>query len=54
MFIETTDAQRYLLRRKSGPAFGDTELTQYMGHYVKCDGFIVGMTLMAERIDVVE
>jgi hypothetical protein len=53
MFIETADARRYLLRRKTGPAFDDTELTQYKGHEVKCDGFVVGKTLMAERIEVV-
>ena len=53
IFIETADARRYILRRKSGPAFGGTELTQYIGHNVECDGFLVGMTLMAERIEVV-
>jgi hypothetical protein len=52
VFIETADA-RYILRHKTGPAFGDTELTQYVGHEVKCDGFVVGMTLLAERIEVV-
>jgi hypothetical protein len=52
VFIETADA-RYILRRKNGPAFDDTELTQYMGHEVKCDGFVVGTTLLAERIEVV-
>jgi hypothetical protein len=53
VFIETVDA-RYILRRKSGPAFDDTKLMQYLGHEVECDGFLVGMTLLAERIDVVD
>jgi hypothetical protein len=54
MFIETADARRYILRRKTGPAFDDSELTQYMGHEVKCDGFVVGTTLIAEQIELVE
>jgi hypothetical protein len=54
MFIETADAQRYILRRKTGPAFDDSELTQYMGHEVKCDGFVVGTTLIAEQIELVK
>jgi hypothetical protein len=52
VFIETADA-RYILRQKTGSAFDVTELTQYIGHEVKCDGFIVGTTLLAERIEVV-
>lgn len=51
-FIETADA-RYLLRRKTGPVFNDTKL-EYMGHEVDCDGFLVGKTLLAERIEVVD
>ena len=43
IFIETSDA-RYILRRKSGPAFGDKELTQYVGEEVICDGFVIGST----------
>ena len=53
IFIETPEAQRYLLRRKTGPAFGDAELTRYIGHQIKCDGFVIGTTLMAERIELV-
>ena len=53
VFIETSGA-RYVLRRKTGPVFGDTELTRYVGHNVECDGFVVGTTLLAERIKVVE
>jgi hypothetical protein len=53
VFIETPDA-RYILRRKTGPVFGDTALTQYVGHDVECDGFIVATTLLAERIEFVK
>jgi hypothetical protein len=53
IFIETPDARRYILRRKIGPAFGDSELTQYLGHEIKCDGFVVGTTLLAEHIEVI-
>jgi hypothetical protein len=52
VFIETTNG-RYVLRRKSGHAFGDPELNQYIGREVECDGFLVGKTVLAERIDVV-
>ena len=42
------------LRRKRGPAFGDSGLTQYVGHEVECDGFLVGKTFLAERIEIVD
>ena len=53
VFIETADARRYILRHKTGPALYDTELMQYVGHEVKCDGLVVGKTLLVERIEVV-
>ena len=53
VFIETPDA-RYILRRKTGPVFGDAELTRYVGQEIECDGFLVGTTLLAERIEVME
>ena len=53
VFIETANG-RYVLRRKAGPAFDDTELNQYVGHEVECDGFLLGKTLLGERIDVVD
>ena len=53
VFIETADA-RYLLRRKTGPVFDDTQLTQYVGHTVECDGFLLGTTLLAERIEIID
>jgi hypothetical protein len=53
VFIETADAH-YILRRKTGPVFDDTKLTQYVGHEVECDGFLVGTTFLVERIEVVD
>jgi hypothetical protein len=41
---------RYLLRRKSGPVFGDEELKQYIGQQVVCDGFLMGDIFLAENI----
>jgi hypothetical protein len=52
VFLETS-ATRYILRRKTGPAIGDKELTQYVGHQVVCDGFVLGTTFLAERIEIV-
>lgn len=53
VFIETAD-NRYIFRRKKGPAFGNYELNQYIGHEIECDGFLIGKTLLAERIEIVE
>jgi hypothetical protein len=53
VFVETPE-ERYILRRKTGPVFGDVELEQYVGHRVECEGFVVGTTLLAERIRIVE
>jgi hypothetical protein len=52
IFLETAET-RYVLRRKSGPVFGDPDLTKYVGQVVECDGFVVGTTLLAERIEAV-
>ena len=52
VFLESPEG-RYILRRKTGPVFGDAELEQYVGHDVVCDGFLIGTTLLAERIHVV-
>ena len=49
VFLDTPEG-RYLLRRKSGPAYADPELERYVGHPVECDGFLLGTTLLAERI----
>lgn len=53
MFIVTANA-RYILRRKTGPVFGDAELEQYAGHQIECDGFVAGTTLLAEKIRIVK
>lgn len=52
VFLET-DKGRYVLRRKTGPVFGDPELEQYVGREVVCDGFLVATTFLAERIQSV-
>lgn len=52
VFLETAQG-RYVLRRKSGPVYGDVELDQYVGHNVACDGFLLGTNLLAERITIV-
>jgi len=46
--------QRLVVRRKDGPSFGDGALEAKVGKRVRCDGFIVGHTLLTERIDVVD
>jgi hypothetical protein len=53
VWLETADG-RFVLRRKDGPSFGDRALDKYVGKRVKCDGFIVGYTLLAESIAVAE
>ncbi|CAD6526831.1 hypothetical protein NMT12_90140 [metagenome] len=53
VFIETTDSC-FILRRKTGPAFGDVELLKYIGHEVECEGFLIENTLLAEQIEIVE
>lgn len=50
VWLETIDRRRFVLRRKDGPTFGDRQLDKYVGKRVKCDGFIVGYMLLAERI----
>jgi hypothetical protein len=51
LFIET-EKGRFVLRRKTGPAFADTQLDRYFGRTVECDGFLVGTTLLAEHIEL--
>ncbi len=53
VYIQTADTQ-LILRRKNGPVYADAELERYIGREVKCDGFLVGTTLLAERIEVAE
>ena len=49
VFLDT-GRERYLLRRKSGPAFGDKQLDGYVGREVSCDGFLLGNALLADAI----
>jgi hypothetical protein len=53
IFIDT-GRERYLLRRKTGPAYADKQLDQYVGRTVTCSGFLLGTTLLADAISVVE
>ena len=52
VWLETPDG-RFVLRRKEGPTYADPVLEKHVGKRVKCDGFIVGYMLLAERISVV-
>jgi hypothetical protein len=51
VWLETAD-RRLVLRRKDGPTFDDRALEKYIGKRVKCDGFMVGYMLVAERIEI--
>ena len=51
IYIETPGG-RFVLRRKGGPSFGDRSLEKYVGKRVTCAGFIVGYSLLAERLKV--
>lgn len=48
-----TGGKKYLLRRKSGPVFGDKELEKYVGKIIECTGFLVGDTVLAEQINII-
>ncbi len=53
IFLETA-TKRYVLRRKTGPAYADKMLDKYVGRTVTCDGFLLGTTLLAETIRVTD
>jgi len=53
VFLET-ERGRFVLRRKDGPVFADAALKRFVGQHVECDGYVMGATLLAERIDVVK
>ncbi len=53
VFVDTEKGQ-FILRRKSGPAFADATLNGFVGQTVECDGFLVGTTLLAEHIRLVQ
>lgn len=48
-----TAGRRLVLRRKGGPTYGDTELDHLVGKRVRCSGFVVGYTLLADHIEIV-
>jgi hypothetical protein len=52
LFLETA-SDCFILRRKTGPVFGDAELQKYVGQQVECDGFLSGNTLLAEQIKII-
>ncbi len=52
VWIETAEG-RFVLRRKDGPAFDDEALDKYVGKRVTCRGFVVGYSVLADKIDVV-
>jgi len=47
-----TEASRVVLRRKTGPTFGDRSLEAYVGKRVKCSGLVIGYMLHFEKIEV--
>ena len=49
-----TGAASYVLRRKTGPAFGDEALGGLIGRQVACWGFLLDGTLLAVRIELID
>jgi hypothetical protein len=49
-FLQTA-GQRYLLRRRGGPSYGDATLTRFVGHAVECDGTVTSYLLLVDRIE---
>jgi hypothetical protein len=52
-FLQTED-QRYLLRRRGGPSYGDATLTRFVGQVVECDGTVTSYLLLVDRIERVD
>jgi hypothetical protein len=46
-----TDGGPLLLRRRGGPAFGDTGLEHWAGKRVLCWGSVVGQVVLVDRIE---
>lgn len=44
---------RFVLRRKGGPSYDDTQIERYVGKRVRCNGFLVDYLMLAESIEVV-
>jgi hypothetical protein len=53
VWLETAE-RRLVLRRKSGPSFGDESLRRLVGRRVKCNGFVVDYVLLADHIEILE
>ena len=53
-FIIETANGRYVLRRKTGPAFADPKLLKYVDHQVSCNGFLLNDSLLAEEIKIIK
>lgn len=51
IWLETTKG-RFVLRHKGGATFADTSFDKYVGKRVVCDGFVVGYTVLVERIEI--
>ena len=50
VFLDT-GGQRYVLRRRDGPAYADQTLRELVGCNVECDGIVVSYVLIADRIE---
>lgn len=46
-----TEMGKLLLRRRGGPAFGNTGLEQWLGKRVSCWGTVSGQVLLVDRIE---
>jgi hypothetical protein len=46
VLLRATDGKSYVLRRKDGPAFGDTSLDTLVGSSIDVEGLTVGSTLI--------
>ncbi|MCB1488372.1 MAG: hypothetical protein KDJ88_13070 [Bauldia sp.] len=53
VFVDT-GRDSFLLRRRGGPAYGDKALDRYVGRTITCSGFLLGTTLLAEKIRTVD
>jgi hypothetical protein len=49
-----TAQERYVLRRRGGPAFGDATLARLVGHAVECDGTVTSYLLLLDRIERID
>jgi hypothetical protein len=52
-FLQTGD-ERYVLRRRAGPSYGDAALARFVGHTVECDGTVTSYVLLLDRIEAID